>query len=90
MSSKVLLVTGGSRGIGAATCLLAARAGYAVAVNYRSDQSAAQSVVDSILSLGGEATAIQADAARIEDIVRLFDALNRHLERSRLLLTTRG
>ncbi len=73
MSRKVLLVTGGSRGIGAATCLLAARAGYAVAVNYRSDQSAAQRVVDSILSLGGEAVAIPADVARVEDIVRLFD-----------------
>jgi NAD(P)-dependent dehydrogenase (short-subunit alcohol dehydrogenase family) len=62
----VLLVTGGSRGIGAATAALAADRGYAVGVNYRSNQRAAETVVTSIESRGGKAVAVQADVA-VED-----------------------
>ena len=64
---KVLLVTGGGRGIGAATCSLAAQDGYAVAVNYHVDQFAAENLAKEI---GG--IAIQADVSKPEDVSRLF------------------
>ncbi len=72
--SKVLLVTGGGRGIGAATCRLAAKAGYAVAVNYLSDQKPTDELVKEIKSAGGKAIAIQGDVAKRADITRIFDA----------------
>lgn len=67
-----LIVTGGSRGIGAAVARMAGSRGYAVAVNYASDAASAASVVDAIVGAGGRATAIQADVGREDDIVRLF------------------
>jgi len=70
----VILVTGGSRGIGAATCRQAARAGYSVAINYLSDANAANQLVDEIIQSGGNAVALQADVGHERDIVRLFDA----------------
>jgi NAD(P)-dependent dehydrogenase (short-subunit alcohol dehydrogenase family) len=72
--SKVLLVTGGGRGIGAATCRLASQAGYAVAVNYLSDQKPANELVNEIKTAGCKAIAIQGDVARLADITRIFDA----------------
>ena len=69
---KVLLVTGGGRGIGAATARLAARRGYAVAVNYHRHADAAQAVVDSIVAAGGRAVAIAANVADEVDVLRLF------------------
>jgi NAD(P)-dependent dehydrogenase (short-subunit alcohol dehydrogenase family) len=68
----VILVTGGSRGIGAATALLAAQRGYAVCVNYRSNQAAAQRVVQAIEAGGGKAVAVQADVSVEADVGRLF------------------
>jgi NAD(P)-dependent dehydrogenase (short-subunit alcohol dehydrogenase family) len=68
-----LIVTGGGRGIGAATARLAAARGYPVCVNYRDDEGAADAVVESILAAGGEAVAVQADVAREADVLRLFD-----------------
>jgi NAD(P)-dependent dehydrogenase (short-subunit alcohol dehydrogenase family) len=73
----VVLVTGASRGIGASCALLAARNGYAVAVNYRSDRDAAENVVGRIRSLGGLAQAIGADVANEADILGLFKAVDR-------------
>lgn len=73
MSGKVVIVTGGSRGIGAATARAAGKAGYRVAVNYLHDEAAADTVVREITSAGGHATAIKADVAHEEEIVRLFD-----------------
>ena len=67
-----LLVTGGSRGIGAAICRLAAKEGYAVAVNYHSHEEAASKLVAEIRQTGGRAAAIQADIGREADIVQLF------------------
>ncbi len=69
---KVLLVTGASRGIGAATARLAAQLGWAVAVNYHRNQAAAQAVVDAIHSGGGRAVAIAANVADEVDVLRLF------------------
>jgi len=68
----VAIVTGGSRGIGAATCLLLAKAGYLVVVNYVSNAAAAKSVVAKIEKAGGKATAIHGDVASENDIVALF------------------
>ena len=61
--NKVLIVTGGSRGIGAATARLAAQRGYAVCVNYRKNQAAAEAVVAEIEAAGGTALAVGADVA---------------------------
>lgn len=75
--SKILLITGGSRGIGAATARAAAREGYAVAINYVSEAEAAEHVVRDIEDAGGKAMAIKADVAREEDIARLFQTVKR-------------
>ena len=68
----VLLITGGSRGIGAATARHAAADGYAVAVNYRDRADAAEAVVADIVASGGEAAAFQGDVAVDGDVTRLF------------------
>jgi NAD(P)-dependent dehydrogenase (short-subunit alcohol dehydrogenase family) len=87
---KVLLVTGGSRGIGAATCRLAARRGYAVAVNYRDRPDAAAAVVSEITAAGGRAVAIQADVTREEDVLRLFAETEQRLGRLTDLVNNAG
>jgi NAD(P)-dependent dehydrogenase (short-subunit alcohol dehydrogenase family) len=68
-----IVITGGGRGIGAATALAASRAGYAVCVNYREDAAAARSVIERITAAGGHAVAVQADIARPEDVAWLFE-----------------
>ncbi|UQN06820.1 SDR family oxidoreductase [Deinococcus sp. QL22] len=70
--NPVLLITGGSRGIGAATALLAAQRGHAVAVNYRQDAAAAQQTVLAVERSGGQAVAIQADVSSESDVERMF------------------
>lgn len=70
---RMLIVTGASRGIGAATARLAGVRGYNVAVNYHNDADAARRVVRDIEAAGGRAVAIQADVAREEEVIRLFD-----------------
>ena len=71
--APVLLVTGGSRGIGAATARLAARRGYAVGVNYRGNARAAAAVVSDIHAAGGRAVALQGDVSREPDVLRIFN-----------------
>ena len=71
---KVLVVTGGSRGIGAACARRAAAAGWRVMVNYRADAQAAAQVVADIAAIGGQAVAVSADVAVGNDVVALFDA----------------
>lgn len=70
-----LLVTGGSRGIGAATATLAAQAGYAVALSYRRDADAAAEVVRGIEAVGGRALAVRADVGVEADVARLFETV---------------
>ena len=72
--NEVVIITGGGRGIGAATARLAAQRGYAVCVNYLRDADAAQGVVDEIARAGGKALAVAANVAKEADVVRLFDA----------------
>jgi len=78
---KILLVTGGSRGIGAATARLAAQRGYAVCVNYLQDRAAAGEVVAAIHKDGGKAIAVQADIRVEQDVVGLFETVDRELGR---------
>lgn len=77
--SKVVLVTGGSRGIGAATCRLAASRGYAVCLSYRTRADAAAGVVAHIEAAGGTALAVRADVSVEADVVRLFETCDRAL-----------
>jgi NAD(P)-dependent dehydrogenase (short-subunit alcohol dehydrogenase family) len=74
MSRPVLLIAGGSRGIGASTARLAGQRGYDVAVNYNSNSSAAASVVHEVKACGGKSVALQGDMAKEADIERVFDA----------------
>ena len=76
MDCPVVLITGGSRGIGAATALAAARAGYAVALSFQTDGQAAQSVVRAIEVLGGRAMALQADVAQEDSVLAMFAAVD--------------
>jgi NAD(P)-dependent dehydrogenase (short-subunit alcohol dehydrogenase family) len=75
----ILLVTGGSRGIGAATARLAAARGYDVCVNYRSNKEAASRVVSDVEAAGRRAVAVAADVSVEADVVRLFEACDRQL-----------
>jgi NAD(P)-dependent dehydrogenase (short-subunit alcohol dehydrogenase family) len=79
MSHQVLIVTGASRGIGAATARLAAARGYAVGVNYRRQRAEADDVVQHIERSGGRAIAIHADVAIEADVMRLFETVDREL-----------
>jgi len=74
-----LIVTGASRGIGAAVARLAGGRGYAVAVNFCSGKSEAEKIADEIRSRGGQALAIRADVAREDQIVRMFETAEREL-----------
>lgn len=75
----IVLVTGGGRGIGAATARLAAERGYTVCVNYRSNRTAADAVVADIESRGGTAIAIGADVSIESDVLRLFRTIDKEL-----------
>ena len=86
----ILLVTGGSRGIGAATARLAASRGYAVCVNYRRNREAADAVVADIAGAGGSAIAVQADVALEPDVVRLFETVDSKLGRLTSLVNNAG
>jgi NAD(P)-dependent dehydrogenase (short-subunit alcohol dehydrogenase family) len=88
--SKVLVVTGGGRGIGAATALLAAKRGYAVAVNYVRNSDAADRVVEKIAKGGGKALAVAADVAVEEDVVTMFAETDRMLGRVTALVNNAG
>ncbi len=87
---RVLLITGGSRGIGAATALLAAQDGWAVAVNYANNQAAANQVVQAIAQAGGQAIAVQGDVADEAQIVRMFATVDQQLGRVTGLVNNAG
>lgn len=87
---EVLVVTGGSRGIGAATARLAGRRGYAVCVNYLRDEAAARRVVAQVAADGGRAIAVQADVSREAEVERLFAETDRMLGTVTALVNNAG
>ncbi len=89
-SLGMLIVTGASRGIGAAVATLAGARGYAVAINFSSSETDAQKVVEGIVACGGRAIAIQADVSREEDVVRMFETAERELGPIKALVNNAG
>ncbi|MCD0504445.1 SDR family oxidoreductase [Bordetella petrii] len=89
-SDKVMIITGGSRGIGAATARLAARRGFAVCVNYRQRRDAADEVVQAIQADGGRAIAVAADMADEAQIMQMFRTVDSELGRVDALVNNAG
>ncbi|GGC09540.1 short-chain dehydrogenase [Oxalicibacterium flavum] len=90
MEAKIMLITGGSRGIGSAIAELAAAEGYAVCFSYKSNREAADAVVERIVGNGGQALAVQADVAVEDDILRLFEASDRRFGPLTVLVNNAG
>jgi NAD(P)-dependent dehydrogenase (short-subunit alcohol dehydrogenase family) len=87
---STLLVTGGSRGIGAATAKLAAERGYAVAIGYLRDANAAEALVRELRANGATALAVQADVSREDEVERLFSEVDRELGSLSVLVNNAG
>ncbi len=87
---RILLVTGGGRGIGAATARLAAAQGYAVAINYARDEASASRLKGDIEKAGGRAIAVPADVSVEAEVVRMFEAVDRSLGRLTALVNNAG
>jgi NAD(P)-dependent dehydrogenase (short-subunit alcohol dehydrogenase family) len=88
--NKVLLVTGGGRGIGAATALLAAQQGWSVAVNYTANSLAADEVVRQIRAAGRQAISVKADVADEDQVLRMFEHIDAKLGRVSGLVNNAG
>lgn len=78
-AQKIIVITGGSRGIGAATARLAAQQGYTVGINYHQQEAAANAVVNDIIRLGGKACAVQADVSREAEVMAMFETFDKQL-----------
>ena len=89
-ADKVLIVTGGGRGIGAATALLAAERGFAVCVNFLRDRDSASSLVRTISGKGGRAIAVQADVSVEDEVGRIFEETDSKLGKVTALVNNAG
>jgi len=90
IASGIMIVTGGSRGIGAATVRAAGLAGYDVCVNYRSGAAQAHALVEELQAMGRRAIAVYADMANEADIMQLFEATDRALGPLSVLVNNAG
>lgn len=88
--NKILIISGGSRGIGAATARLAATEGYAVCISYLRNKPAADAVVQEITAAGGKAIAVAADVAVEADVLRMFETVGAQLGRVTALVNNAG
>ena len=88
--SKLILITGGGRGIGAATALLAAERGYTVCINYRADKAAAMAVTQAISDGGGQAWAVEADVSDERQVEAMFRAIDERFGRIDALVNNAG
>lgn len=87
---RVMLITGGSRGIGAATARLAAQQGYALCLNYHQREDAAREVLEQVCAAGASAIAIKADVAEEDQVVAMFAAIDREFGRLDVLVNNAG
>jgi len=87
---KVVIITGGSRGIGAETALLAARQGYRICINYQSDEDAAHRVLEQVRALGAQAIAVRADVSIEDEVIALFHRVDAELGRVTALVNNAG
>lgn len=90
MRKKTVLITGGGRGIGAATAKLFARNGYVVFINYKSNHQAASRVADDIAAEGGECYPIQADVSKEEGAIKLFSSVDERVDKLDVLVNNAG
>jgi len=90
VANRVVLITGGSRGIGAATARLAASRGYDVCVNFRRNREAADAVVKEVEAVGAQAVAVAADVSVEDDVVRLFEVCDAAFGRLDALVNNAG
>ncbi len=87
---RIAIVTGGGRGIGRATAIAAARAGYDVAISYLDRADAAQATIEAVRAAGRRGLAVQADSASEPDLLRLFETVDRELGRVDALVNNAG
>ncbi|UVJ42295.1 SDR family oxidoreductase [Pseudomonas sp. LS1212] len=87
---KVIVITGASRGIGAATALLAAREGYRICINYQTDEQAAHRVLEQVRELGAEAITVRADVSIEDEVTHLFNRVDAELGRVTALVNNAG
>lgn len=87
---KVALITGAGRGIGAATAKLFASKGYAVCINFKSDERSANDVAKTIIAQGGKCIIVQADVSCEDDVIRLFTTIDKDLGKLSVLVNNAG
>lgn len=78
-NKQVIVITGSSRGIGAATAIEAARRGYSVCINYLNDKEKAERVKQEVISLGAPCLIVRADVSQQNEVVRMFQEVEHHL-----------
>ena len=87
---KIIIITGGSRGIGAATARLAAKQGYAICINYLHNREAANSIVDELKQLGSTVISVAGNVSSESDVINLFNIVDKQLGKVTALVNNAG